>query len=91
MTSDQAVLAELAAVRIELARLCASHAEVVAAINPTLTRAQVAKRIGKSPNTIDRWVLQRAFPRPIARGVWALADVMAWEARNAQFNHEAAA
>jgi predicted DNA-binding transcriptional regulator AlpA len=58
-----------------------------------LDRGQVAKAIGRSPDTLDEWVAAGKFPRPIqaidgGRKQWPLAQVKAWIAKRQRSRYQ---
>lgn len=47
-----------------------------------LSRAELCARLHIHRNTLATWLeTDRRFPRPDKRGMWLLADVVAWELR----------
>jgi hypothetical protein len=75
-----------------LALLIAAATSMVEAVDPWLTRPEVAKRIRVPEKTLAQWGSQRKGPKYARFGRhcrYRLSDVIAWE--NAQFGGDDAA
>lgn len=72
--SNDAIIAELRAMRETIAQLCMIH-------GARMTRAQVCERIGVHRGTLKRYIDSGIFPRPGLDGNWSLADIIQWEGR----------
>ncbi|MFN5350790.1 MAG: helix-turn-helix transcriptional regulator [Polaromonas sp.] len=73
MATPELLLAGFRAIQADFAQLCRVQ-------GVRLTRQQVCDRLDIHRNTLNSYITDKGFPKPMRDGRWLLADVVEWEA-----------